>query len=97
MAAKKTIVYSCDPTCVPDVHKKKLKVKKYVYLVADGTGATLNFKTSSPFDPPVLTVTIAQDTFVKMKIGNRTGTFRYSVTCTKCKTQTDDPSMIIEL
>jgi hypothetical protein len=96
MPAKKTIVYSCDPTCKPDVKNKTLKVKKYVYLVADATDVTLQF-TNSPFNPPDTTISIAADTVVKKKIGSTTGTFHYSLTCSNCRTPQDDPSMIIEL
>jgi hypothetical protein len=94
MARKNVIVYFCDKTCVADIHDKKVKAKKFVYLVADGTTATLQF-TDSPFDPPVTTVSIPRDTFVKMTMGSRKGAFPYTITCS-CPTQPDDPSMIVE-
>ena len=95
MAKKNVIVYSCDPTCVADIHDKTLTTKMFGYLVADGTTATLQF-TNSPFDPPVTAVSIPQDTFVKMKMGSKKGAFQYSLTCSRCATPPDDPSMIVE-
>ena len=93
---KNVIVYSCDPKCKPDIHDLKLKRNSFVYLVADGTNVTLNFLTS-PFNPPMPTVSIPTNTFVKLKIGMTTGTFTYTVSCTGCPSPMDDPSMIVDL
>jgi len=96
MAQKKVVVYSCDPTCVADVKHKKIKARKPVYLLADGTDVTLQF-TNSPFNPPLTTVNIPMNTFVKLTAGARAGSFPYSLTCSRCGTRQDEPSMIIEL
>jgi hypothetical protein len=96
MAAKNVIVFSCDPTCTPDVHKKKLKPGTFLLLVADGTDVTLTFATS-PFVPAVTTVNIPSNTFVKKRLRTTEGTFRYSVACGNCRSRHDDPSMILEL
>ena len=96
MPRKNVIVYSCGPKCVPDIHDKKVKPRSFIYLVADGTDVTLNFATS-PFKPPVTTVSIPADTFVKLQFGSTQDTFEYSVSCSQCPAPQDDPSMIVDL
>jgi len=97
MPRRDVIVFSCDGgSCGPDIHDKRVKKSGNVFLVADSTRVTLQFRTS-PFNPPVTTVTIAANKFVKKKLAATTGTFSYTITCSACPSDQDDPSMILEL
>ena len=98
MQPKNVIVYKCDTDCTPDDRKKKVKVRSDIYLLADGTDVNLEFAVS-PFDPPVTSVPIAANTFVKLTFGSTDGKYVYKLTCTGCATarNLEDPSMIVDL
>jgi hypothetical protein len=98
MQPKNVIVYSCDTDCTPDDRKKKVKRGSEIYLLADGTDVNLDFA-ASPFDPPVTSVPIAANTFVKLKFGSTDGEYKYHLTCGRCATprNLEDPSMIVDL
>jgi len=97
MARKDVVVFFCDGSCSGDIHTKKCKPNGHVYFVADGTAVTLTFEDSSVFNPRAATVNIAINSFVKKKLANVTGRFKYKVRCHACPGGTDDLEMILEL
>lgn len=91
------IHFFCDNgTCKSESRSKTFKKPTAVTLIADGTNVTLRF-TRSPFVSGDKVIEIPADTFVKEKLAAKSGTFKYSVSCSACSSGNDDAELIVDL
>jgi hypothetical protein len=75
---------------------RRMKPGDTAIMKAEGTGATLDFGTASPFASGVTKITLASGGSQSELVGSTFGTFTYNVTCDECpSTVVLPPEMIV--
>jgi hypothetical protein len=82
---------------VPNNKKKKMRKADLLVMVADDVDVRIDFTAGSPFTSNAVRINIPKNTAVAEFVGNRAGTFPYTIRCTNpvCITGNQPPEMIV--